>query len=176
MPRKVPERIRWAVETFAIAPGDRVLEIGCGSGVAAALVCEQLGEGSMLAIDRSQIQVERARVLNEAHVVAGRLSLEAASIEELDAGDRLFDKVFAVNVNAFWTGSAERELASVGRVLAHGGRLFLFYETPEAARAREASERIAANLDAAGFMLQEVLTPAPARLGLIAAPRGAPSP
>jgi len=29
----IPEHVRWAVETIAIQPGDRVLEIGCRSGV-----------------------------------------------------------------------------------------------------------------------------------------------
>jgi hypothetical protein len=49
----VPERIRWAFETLAIEPDDRLLEIGGGPGVAASLVCERLDRGSLLLIDRS---------------------------------------------------------------------------------------------------------------------------
>jgi protein-L-isoaspartate O-methyltransferase len=79
MTAPVPERVRWAVETLSVRPGDRVLEIGCGSGLAAALICERLVEGRMLAIDRSPIQIERARRRNEAHVASGRLCSKPSS-------------------------------------------------------------------------------------------------
>lgn len=55
----IPERARWAVETLAVQPDDRVLEIGGGPGVAASLVCECLDRGRLLLIDRSPIGTER---------------------------------------------------------------------------------------------------------------------
>jgi cyclopropane fatty-acyl-phospholipid synthase-like methyltransferase len=166
----VPERIRWAVETLAVQPGDRVLEIGCSSGVAASLVCERLDDGRVLAIDRSAIQIERARRRNEAHVAAGRLALETVDIVDFDTGDRRFDKVFAINVNVFWIGSATEELARVRRALAPAGRLFLFYEPPGPARAREVVERLGDVLRAQGFAEPQTLAPAPTRLCCISAP------
>jgi protein-L-isoaspartate O-methyltransferase len=42
---KIPERIRWAVETLDIKGSERVLEIGGGPGVAASIICERLETG-----------------------------------------------------------------------------------------------------------------------------------
>jgi cyclopropane fatty-acyl-phospholipid synthase-like methyltransferase len=153
---RVPERVRVAVEALAVDPGERLLEIGCGSGVAASLVCERLRGGTMLAIDRSEKQIERARRRNERHLVSGRLALAPVALADLDLGERRFDKIFAVNVNVFWTERAATEIAKVSEALASGGTLLLFYESPGAARARDAAERAAANLRSGGFAGPEV--------------------
>ncbi len=170
MTSAVPERVRWAVETLGVEPGEHVLELGCGSGVAAALVCERLVEGHVLAIDRSPIEIERARRRNAPHLASGRLALEAVELVDLDVGKARFDKAFAINVNVFWLSPATRELAVVRRALAPGGRFFLFYEAPEPERAREVAQRLAAALHAAAFTEREVLVPTPALVGCVSRP------
>src|SRR5918995_3465212 len=65
----VPPRLLWAVERLSVEPDDHLLEIGCGGGLAVSLICQRLGDGTITAIDRSPVMVERAAKRNEQHVV-----------------------------------------------------------------------------------------------------------
>jgi cyclopropane fatty-acyl-phospholipid synthase-like methyltransferase len=147
----IPERIRWAVETLAVEPSDRLLEIGGGPGVAASLVCECLDRGTLLLIDRSATAIEHTRRRSPEHIASGQLALETIDVTHFDPGKARFDKAFAVNVNVFWTTPATEELARIRRALEHDGRLFLFYETPSIARARQTIRRVVDGLRANGF-------------------------
>jgi ubiquinone/menaquinone biosynthesis C-methylase UbiE len=125
----VSERLRSIVESLDIRPVDRVLEIGCGHGVAAALVCERLDEGFLTAIDRSAKMIEAAIRRNAAYVAAGRAEFLVASLEQLELGDRRFDKVFAVRVGLFHR-EPTRATSLVEPWLAPGGQVLAFYDEP----------------------------------------------
>lgn len=146
----VPERLRWAVEQLDLSPGDHVLEIGCGPGVAADLVCRRLDGGRLVAIDRSPVAIARATKRNAAHLAAGTADFRVTPLEELSTGER-FDTVFAVNVNLFWTRSPAHELALIRGLLRPGGSLHLFFEPPDPARLRELAATLSAQLGAHGF-------------------------
>src|ERR687888_866649 len=164
----IPERIRWAVETLVVGPDDRLLEIGGGPGAAASLVCKRLDRGSLLLIDRSATAIERTWRRNPAHVASGRLTLETVDVADFDPGKARFDKVFAVNVNVFWTTPATEELARIRRALDHEGRLFLFYETPSAARSRHAVARVVDALRANGFAEPRLISRSATLVGCVA--------
>ena len=103
MASKVSERFAWAIETLEIDPNDRVLEVGCGHGVAVSLVCERLGpRGRITAIDRSQKMIAVAKRRNRVDVESGRAVLEAVALEDADFGNQRFDVIFAFNVAPFW--------------------------------------------------------------------------
>src|SRR5215203_4849544 len=73
MAGKASERFVWAVDTLEVRPADRLLEVGCGHGVAVSLVCERLTTGTITAIDRSPKMIEMARRRNREHVDAAGL-------------------------------------------------------------------------------------------------------
>lgn len=161
MNERVPERIAQAVELLDLTPEQRILEIGCGPGVAASLICARLGDGGHLtAIDRSATAIERASGRNAAALAAGTLDLRHGDLAGLALdGEEPFDTVFAVNVNLFWTGPADVELELIARVLRPGGRLALVYETPRGTLSARAQEAIDGALRAHGFRPMTVAAP-----------------
>ena len=123
------ERLRAVVEQLGLAPGDRVLEIGCGHGVAATLVCERLTTGRLTAVDRSPKMIDAAATRNAAYLEDGRAEFLVRHLEDLDLGARRFDKVFAVRVRLFHT-DPDRARSLVEPWLAPGGGVQAFYDTP----------------------------------------------
>ena len=123
------ERLRSVVERLHVRPGDRVLEIGCGHGVASTYVCERLDGGRLTAVDRSAKMIEAARRRNAACVRAGTAEFLVARLEALDLGDRRFDKVFAVRVGLFHR-EPDRARGLAERWLAPGGVLLTAFDPP----------------------------------------------
>jgi ubiquinone/menaquinone biosynthesis C-methylase UbiE len=123
------ERLRAVVDRLGIRPDDRVLEIGCGHGVAATLVCERLEGGRLTAVDRSPKMIEAAARRNAAYVEAGKAEFIVATLEDLDLGDRRFDTIFAVRVGLFGR-EPERAHRLVEPWLAPNGSLFVFSDRP----------------------------------------------
>jgi ubiquinone/menaquinone biosynthesis C-methylase UbiE len=123
------ERLAAIVDELDLGPDDRVLEIGCGHGVAATMVCERLDGGRLTAIDRSAKMIEAAVRRNAAHVAAGKAEFLVADLENVDLGDRSFDVIFAVRVGLFHR-EPERANALVRPWLASGGRVLSFFDPP----------------------------------------------
>ena len=121
------DRLWTIVDRLDVGPDDRVLEIGCGHGVAATLVCERLEGGRLTAVDRSPKMIAAATRRNAAYVEAGTAEFLLMHLEELDLGERRFDKVLAVRVGLFHR-EPERARAIVERWLAPGGTVFAFYD------------------------------------------------
>jgi ubiquinone/menaquinone biosynthesis C-methylase UbiE len=120
-------RLEELVERLQLRPADRVLEIGCGHGVAASLVCERLGGGAYTAVDRSPGMIAAAARRNARHVAAGRAEFLVMALEALDLGARRFDVAFAARVGLFHR-EPERARGLVEPWLVAGGRLVTLYD------------------------------------------------
>ena len=123
------ERLRAIVDRLDVRPDDRVLEIGCGHGVAATLVCERLDGGHLTAVDRSEKMIQSARRRNAAYVEAGTAEFLVATLEDLGLGERRFDKIFAVRVGLFHR-EPERAHGLAEKWLAPGGAISACFDAP----------------------------------------------
>lgn len=148
-------RLVWAVETLDFGPDDRLLEIGCGAGIAVSLVCERLAGGRIHAIDRSASMAALARRRNADHVAAGRAVIHAAALHEAEFGDVRFDRIFAVNVGLFRANRAA-EAAALHGLLAPGGAICLFHHPPVAGKTQRLAEEAAAILREEGFLVRGI--------------------
>jgi SAM-dependent methyltransferase len=151
----VPERIAWAVELLDVAPADRILELGCGPGVAVSLICERLDGGHITAIDRSATAVQRTQARNADHIAAGRATVEPVELSRFRGEPGWFDKAFAVNVNVFWTSPADAECVVLARALRPGGTVLLVYGGPRPGEGRDVGPRVATTLERHGFTTEE---------------------
>src|SRR5262249_61919292 len=68
-------RNRWAVQLLDVQPTDRVIELGCGPGVAIAALATRATQGLVVGVDHSQVMIRQARRRNTAAVRAGRVRL-----------------------------------------------------------------------------------------------------
>ncbi len=138
------DRNRWVVDLLDLGPGDRVLEIGCGPGIAVTAVTATGAE--VVAIDPSDVMRSMAAKRNPGVTV-----LDGDS-DHLPDGP--FTAAFAVNTVMFWP-DADASLAALSERMAPGGRVALaiqprFKGATDADSVRLAEEN-AARLERAGF-------------------------
>lgn len=127
-----PARIKWALELLELTPDSSVIEIGCGSGIAAERVCEQLtGRGSYFGVDKSKAACDAAFARCKAISPPGKAIFWNKPFDARDREPALFDRVIAINVNMFWTDDGA-QLRDIRRIMHRDTRLVLVYEPPSA--------------------------------------------
>jgi SAM-dependent methyltransferase len=147
-------RNRWAVELLNVKPSDRVIELGCGPGVAVASLANHATQGLVVGVDHSAVVIRQARHRNADAINEGRVRLIHAPVEHLQVADGPFDAALAVNTVGMWREPTVR-LREIGRLLRRGGRIALVSQPrcpgATAATSAAAAERLSAQLTEAGF-------------------------
>ena len=161
------ERFSWAVEQLDIQPDSRVLEIGYGHGAAAALICDRLVTGRLTGLDRSEKMRNAALKRSAGHVEAGRAVFEVGALEDAEFEAGSFDRIFAFNVNLFWTEPG-KGLDKIHRWLARGGTFTLFYMPPSAEWLSYYGDSLKATLGANGFTVRDIRSQPMAKSAVLA--------
>ncbi|MEO8287750.1 MAG: methyltransferase domain-containing protein [Chloroflexota bacterium] len=119
----LPENL-WTIGQIDAQPGDHILEVGFGPGVAIEELLKHVTTGLVAGIDFSQTMVDAATRRNIQAIRAGRADLRYGDAIELPFADATFHKAFSIHSIYFWSEpmSALRELH---RVLKPGGLLVL---------------------------------------------------
>jgi SAM-dependent methyltransferase len=154
-------RNRWAVDLLDLGPDDRVVELGCGPGVALAAIADRVVGGVAVGVDQSAVMIDQAQRRNAAAVAGGRVELVCATVEELLPvnGERLragtdpgplagpFDAALAVNTVAFWD-QPEARLAVLRGLMRPGGRVAVVSQPRNAGATADTTQSAGADLEA----------------------------
>ncbi|HEX8066763.1 MAG TPA: methyltransferase domain-containing protein [Thermoleophilaceae bacterium] len=110
-------------EALAPAPGERVLDVGCGPGYYAAEIREAIGpEGSVVGVDSSAGMLAVATHRCREH---GGVEFREGDATELPVEDASFDAALSVQVLEYVEDVAAA-LAEIRRALRPGGRVVLW--------------------------------------------------
>lgn len=162
----IPARIRWAVDYMQVQPSDHILEIGCGPGAGAELICSRLETGKLFAIDRSESGVDRTKRRCQKYVDAWP-TVRQIDLATLRVPVKRLHKVFAFNVNLFWVRDATEEIALLHERVLPGGAVYIFYEATHRENVPQMVQRTAEQLKKAGFRVSAVDSKQPACVGII---------
>ena len=128
---------RYAVRRLAVEPGERVLEVGVGTGLTLPLYPEGC---HVTGIDISEPMLERARARLES-LARPRIDLRVMDARRLQFPDGTFDKVFAPYVISV-VPDPDKVLAEMRRVCRPGGTVMVVNRFGSPNRLLAAVERL----------------------------------
>jgi ubiquinone/menaquinone biosynthesis C-methylase UbiE len=137
---------RRAVHQLGLAPGESVLEVGCGHGRTLQKLLRG-GAGIASGIDPSDVMFRLARRRLRHEIREGRSDVRLAEARHLPFENHCFDAALAVHVVYFWT-DPRVEFSEIRRVLRSGGRLLVGF--------RPRDEEVVADLPSSVYALRSI--------------------
>jgi ubiquinone/menaquinone biosynthesis C-methylase UbiE len=114
------------LELLGLAPGERALDVGCGSGVVTRELAKRVApSGRVVGCDSSEALLDVARKYARDAGLETLIEFRAADCRELPFSDGSFDAVIAATVLAHVPG-VERAVREMVRVTRVGGRVGVF--------------------------------------------------
>ena len=121
--RDVLRRRQLVRDALGVAPGERILDVGCGPGFYVAELLEQVGSaGAVVGIDSSQPMLAVAAHRTDGH---DNVSFHEADATSLPVEDASFDAALSVQVLEY-VADVPAALSEMYRALRAGGRLVVW--------------------------------------------------
>lgn len=139
------------IRLAALRPGERVLDVACGTGIVARLASQQVGpNGAVAGLDVNPGMLEVARSITQ---VDRPIEWHESSAEDMPLPDEAFDVVLC-QLSLQFMADKRAALQEIRRVLVPGGRLILNVPGPTAKIFAVLAEAMGRHIsaEAAGFV------------------------
>ncbi len=111
------------LDLLGIAPGERVLDVGCGTGVVTRAVAQRVGStGRVVGLDPSPVMLAVGREQAEREGLLDRVAFQPGDMRALPFDAATFDTVLAITALSHAT-DGEQAVAEMVRVVRPGGQV-----------------------------------------------------
>ena len=118
----------WGLAHLKTIAPEAIIDLGCGGGRNAGELLKKYPSAQGVAIDYSELSVEKASEYNRDLISSGRLEVKQGDVSALVLPDNTFDLATAFETIYFWPG-LEACFAEVARVLKDDGCFMIVNES-----------------------------------------------
>ena len=118
----------WGMSHLKGLHPERIAELGCGGGRNAGELLKKYPDSKLVAIDYSELSVEKSKAYNDKAIKEGRCVVRQGDVSKLDLPDDSYDLATAFETVYFWPG-LEKCFTEVCRVLKPGGTFMICNES-----------------------------------------------